>query len=83
MQVSISQAESFFPKLIDILESKTEDEVIIVRDGIPVAKITLINNISITQRIWIAEGKFLSPINFDADDKEIAKLFTNTIDHNS
>ena len=37
-QVNISEAETQFYKLIKMLETKEEDEIIITRNGEPVAK---------------------------------------------
>ena len=62
-QINISEAEKQFYKLIKMLETKEEDEVIITRNGEPVAKIVLFEENS-DKRIGISKGKY-SPLNMD------------------
>ena len=76
MQVNILEAKTDFSKLIRLLESKREDSITIARNGKPVAKITLINDIPVSKRIGIAKGKFNVYGDFDADNEDIAELIT-------
>lgn len=76
MQVNILEAKTDFSKLIRLLESKREDSITIARNGKPVAKITLINDIPVSKRIGIAKGKFNVYGDFDADNEDIAELLT-------
>lgn len=62
-QVNISEAETQLYKLIKMLETKEEDEVIITRNGEPVAKIVLFEENS-DKRIGISKRKY-SPLNMD------------------
>ena len=56
MEVNIYEAKTNFSKLIQALEDKVEDEVIISRKGKPIAKIVLINK-NISKRIGIAKNE--------------------------
>ncbi len=76
MQVNILEAKTDFSKLIRLLESKKEEFITVARNGKPVARITLIEDVPVSKRIGIAKGKFKSPINFNEYDKEIAAMLT-------
>lgn len=74
MQVNILEAKTDFSKLIRLLETKKEDYITVARNGKPVAKITLINEIPVSKRIGIAKGKFTVKGDFDADNNEITEM---------
>ena len=74
MQVNILEAKTDFSKLIRLLETKKEDYITVARNGKPVAKITLINEIPVSKRIGIAKGKFTVKGDFDADNDEITEI---------
>ena len=76
LQVNILEAKTDFSKLIRLLESKREDYITVARNGKPVVKITLINEIPVSKRIGVAKGKFTLKGDFDADNEEIANMFT-------
>ncbi len=76
MQVNILEAKTDFSKLIRLLETKREDFITVARNGKPVAKITLINETPVSNRIGIAKGKFTIKGDFDADNDEIAEMMT-------
>ena len=70
-QVNMLEAKSNLSKLIKLLETKQEDEIIIARDGNPVAKLTYYERP--IRRIGIAKGKYnsMSQEEFDSVNKEI------------
>lgn len=74
LQVNILEAKTDFSKLIRLLESRREDYITVARNGKPVAKITLINEIPASKRIGIAKGKFSINGDFDADNDEIGEM---------
>ena len=76
LQVNILEAKTDFSKLIRLLESKREDCITVARNGKPVAKISLINDIPVSKRIGIAKGKFTVQGDFDAFNQEISDLLT-------
>ena len=73
MQVNILEAKTDFSKLIRLLESRKEDSITVARNGKPVAKITLVHETPVANRIGIAKGKFKSPVDLDVDNAEIAE----------
>ena len=76
MQVNIADAKMDFPRLIHLLESKSEDYITVARDGKPVVKMTLINDTSVTRRIGARKGKFAINGDFDADNGEIEDMLS-------
>ena len=75
LQVNVLEAKTDFSKLIRLLESKQEDYITVARNGKPVVKMTLINEIPTSKRIGVAKGKFRVYGNFEEDNQEIADLF--------
>ena len=73
-QVNMFDAKTNLSKLVKQLEDRQESEIIISRNGKPVAKLVPIDDLP-TQQIGIAKGLFTVPDNFDELDKEIASLF--------
>jgi len=76
LQVNVLEAKTDFSKLIRLLETKKEDFITVARNGKPVVKITLINETPVSKRIGVAKGKFTVKGDFDADNDEIASMFT-------
>lgn len=74
IQVNMLEAKTDFSKLIRLLETKREDFITVARNGKPVAKITLINETPVSNRIGIAKGKFTVHGNFDTDNDEISNM---------
>ncbi|WP_438438982.1 type II toxin-antitoxin system Phd/YefM family antitoxin [Hydrogenophilus thermoluteolus] len=52
-----------------------EHEIVIARNGRPVAKLVPIDMASTGKRIGVAKGKFEVPDNIDAHNEEITRLF--------
>lgn len=76
IQVNILEATADFSNLIRLLESKREDCITIERNGTPVAKITPIDEGSVSKRIGARKGQFAMRGDFDADNREIADTLT-------
>jgi len=74
MQVNILEAKTDLSKLIRLLETKKEDFITVARNGKPIVKITLINEVPVSKRIGVAKGKFTVKGDFDADNGEIADM---------
>ncbi len=74
IQVSSPEAEASLSELIQLLETKTEDFIIITRNGKPAVKITLVDESPVSGRIGAAKGKFAVRGDFDAGSKEIAAM---------
>lgn len=75
MQVNILEAKTELSKLIRLIETGKEDQIIIARYGKPVAKMTVYHDTPVSKRIGIAKGKLKSPDDLDKDNEEIAQLF--------
>lgn len=74
-QVNIFEAKTDLSKLLALLEKKEENEIIIARNGKPVAKIILWEQAPVERRIGIAKGFFTVPVNIDEDNGLIERLF--------
>jgi antitoxin (DNA-binding transcriptional repressor) of toxin-antitoxin stability system len=74
-QVNVFQAKTELSKLISALENGTDDEIIIARNGKPVAKLIRCEKKSAVSRIGVAKGKFRTPNDFNADDGLIEAMF--------
>ena len=79
MQVNILEAKTELSKLIRLIESGKEDQIIIARYGRPVVKMTVYNDTPASKRIGIAKGRLKSPDDLDRDNGEIAQLFGGAV----
>ena len=75
MKVSLSTAKRDLLKLVEMIESNSEDQIIITRHGKPIVKMSVYNNASVDKRIGIAEGKLKTPKDLDKYDDKITKMF--------
>lgn len=76
MQVNVLEAKTDFSKLTRLLESGKEDSITVARNGKPVVKIVLIDQVHVSRRIGIAKGKFKAPDDFDSAGEEAAAMLT-------
>lgn len=74
--VNILQAKSTLSRLVESIAQGHEREIVIARNGRPVAKLVSVENVSITKRFGVAKGKFVAPDLIDGDNEEILGLFT-------
>ena len=72
------EAKSNLSRLVEAVESGTQAEIIIARNGRPAARLVAIKSTPAGKRIGIAKGKFKVPDNIDADETHIAALFAGT-----
>ena len=73
--VNMLEAKSSLSRLVKAVESGEESEIIIARNGKPVARLVAIGTGSGGMRLGVARGKFKVPKTIDAQDNEVAKLF--------
>lgn len=73
--VNMLQAKSSLSRLVEAVETGLESEVIIARNGRPVAKLVPIDEPRADKRIGIAKGAFSVPDDIDAHNEEVAELF--------
>lgn len=75
--VNMLEAKTNLSKLVEAVESGAETEVIIARNGRPVARLVPIT-LHQGQRIGVARGAFLVPDTIDAENPAIEALFSGT-----
>jgi prevent-host-death family protein len=73
--VNIFEAKSRLSRLVEAVESGKAAEIIIARNGKPVARLVPIRPVTKGPRIGIAEGEFIIPDPDPAEDERIAALF--------
>ncbi|MFA5242418.1 MAG: type II toxin-antitoxin system Phd/YefM family antitoxin [Sulfuricella sp.] len=73
--VNMLQAKSSLSRLVESIEQGVEREIIIARNGRPVAKLVPIGTSLPVQRIGVAKGVFEVPDDIDASNAEVAALF--------
>lgn len=74
--VNIFEAKTNLSKLLESIESGREHEVVIARNGKPVARLVSLTVLPVDKRIGVAKGKFRVPESTDVDNETIHKLFT-------
>ncbi len=73
--VNMLQAKSSLSRLVESLELGHEREILIARNGRPVAKLVPIDDVQTGPRIGVAKGAFLVPDSIDGSNTEVAQLF--------
>jgi prevent-host-death family protein len=68
--VSLFDAKTHLARLIDQIATGAEDEIIVSRNGKPVARV-----LDVSRRICLAQGEFETPNDIDAHNAEVAALF--------
>lgn len=74
--VNMLEAKSTLSRLVEAIESGTEDEIVIARNGKPAARLVAIGKPSTGPRLGVAKGKFVIPENIDGANAEVADLFS-------
>lgn len=77
--VNMLEAKSSLSSLVEAIEQGAEKEIVIVRNGRPVAKLVAVENSLPGQRIGIASGAFEVPDSIDESNDEAAKLFFGAV----
>lgn len=75
LQVNVLEAKTELSRLIKLIESGKEDQIVIARYGKPVVKMSVYNDVPVSNRVGIAKGKFDVPDDLDRDNGEIEALF--------
>ncbi len=73
--INILQAMSNFSRLVEAIEQGHEQEVVIARDGRPIAKLVPMETPSLQHRIGASHGAFDVPEDIHASSEEVANLF--------
>ena len=74
--MNMLQAKTHLSKLVEAIESGSEEEILIARNGRPVARLVPLSKPSSAALIGIAKGQFeFDKDSFDSLDAEVADLF--------
>ena len=73
--VNMFEAKSSLSRLVEAVETGAEAEIIIARNGRPVARLVPIGPARAGQRIGVARGAFVVPDNIDLANEEVETLF--------
>jgi prevent-host-death family protein len=73
--VNMFEAKSNLSRLVEAVETGAEPEIIIARNGRPVARLVPVGSARAGQRIGIARGAFIVPDTIDADNEEVDRQF--------
>ena len=73
--INMLDAKSNLSRLVEAVESGSESEIIIARNGRPAARLVAIAKPSARCRLGVAKGRFEVPESIDADNLKIAELF--------
>jgi len=79
MQVNIPEAQTELPKLIQLIETGKEEQIIFTRYGKPIVQMTVYNDAPVSKRIGIAKGRLKSPDDLDKYNDEVAGLFDGAV----
>jgi prevent-host-death family protein len=73
--VNIHEAKSTLSRLVEAVERGTETEIVIARNGRPVARLVPLATQRSPIRLGLARGQFVAPDDIDATNDEVASLF--------
>ena len=73
--VNMLQAKSSLSRLVEAIELGQESEIVIARNGRPVAKLVPLETAPSGKRIGVAKGLFEVPDSIDAHNEQVAQLF--------
>ncbi len=75
-QVNMHEAKTRLSQLVEELESGLENQIVIARNGKPVARLVGISHITDTsKRIGLARGEFIAPEPSEELDAKVEALF--------
>lgn len=73
--VNMLDAKSSLSRLVEAVESGSETEIVIARNGKPAARLVAIAQPSTGCRLGVAKGRFEVPESIDTDNDKVAALF--------
>lgn len=79
MQVNILEAKTDLSKLIRLIETGAEQDIVIARYGKPIVVMTRYQEVPVSRRIGIGKGVIQSPKDFDEDNAMIAKMMGGSL----
>ena len=76
LTINMFEAKSRLSKLVELVESGAEAEIVIARNGKPAARLVSLQQRGAGRRIGVAEGQFSVPDDLDAESDAIAVMFS-------
>ncbi|MCK9488489.1 MAG: type II toxin-antitoxin system prevent-host-death family antitoxin [Xanthomonadales bacterium] len=73
--INMLEAKTHLSRLVDAIEQGTQKEIIIARNGRPVARLVPVRKGVPARRIGVAKGKFRAPEDIDAGNDLVAEIF--------
>jgi len=73
--VNMLEAKSTLSRLVQAVEEGRESEIVIARNGRPVARLVPLERAPVARRLGVARGRFTVPESIDAHSAEVAALF--------
>jgi antitoxin (DNA-binding transcriptional repressor) of toxin-antitoxin stability system len=73
--VNMLEAKTHLSRLVEAIETGAATEVVIARNGRPVARLTALQEPALPRRLGVARGQFTVPDSIDAVNPFIAALF--------
>lgn len=73
--VNILEAKTHLSRLVEQVESGAESEIVIARNGRPVARLVPLGAQPAQRRIGVAKGQFRVPDSIDDSNTEVERLF--------
>ncbi len=77
--VNMLEAKSSLSRLVESIEQGQEREIMIARNGRPVAKLVPLDTVPSGKRIGVAKGLFVVPDSIDMHNDEVAQLFMGKV----
>lgn len=74
--VNMLQAKTTLSRLVEAIELGEEREIVIARNGRPVARLVPVDTQQAGPRLGVAKGLFEVPEDIDAHNEEVARLFS-------
>jgi prevent-host-death family protein len=76
--INMLEAKSNLSRFVEAVETGSETEIIIARNGRPVARLMPLPAVKPGRRIGVAKGRFTVPDTIDADNAADAALFAGS-----
>jgi antitoxin (DNA-binding transcriptional repressor) of toxin-antitoxin stability system len=73
--VNMLQAKSSLSRLVELVESGQQREIVIARNGRPAARLVALREVPSATRLGVAKGRFKLPDSIDGSNAEVAALF--------
>ena len=78
--VNMLEAKSSLSRLVEAVETGSQAEIVIARNGRPAARLVAVNTSMAGRRIGVARGAFTMPASIDDASDEMAALFDGSAD---